>query len=128
MNFRELQCAQRNNIPYKNSLKEWLPETISGRPTAIFNKLNRLMTRVSLFHCIIHAGRRCQLICRAKGQYLVTLLESKAVDGTRCKGNGVCIDGQCHVRHPQSHQNDQKECYSFSRLLAVTTRLIPKWS
>lgn len=31
LSFRAQQCAQQNNIPYKNALNEWLPETLAGK-------------------------------------------------------------------------------------------------
>ncbi|XP_062517107.1 LOW QUALITY PROTEIN: A disintegrin and metalloproteinase with thrombospondin motifs 7-like [Corticium candelabrum] len=68
--FYTQQCSQQNNIPYKNSLHEWLPEILPNR--------------------------ECQLICKTKDQPVVAILKSKVADGTKCKGNGVCINGQCH--------------------------------
>ncbi|GIY07736.1 papilin [Caerostris darwini] len=71
--FREEQCARFNSVPHKNNYYSWVP--YYGPST-----------------------NPCELNCMPASGRFYARLDSRVIDGTRCRNDGsfdVCVDGQC---------------------------------
>ncbi|KRT86056.1 hypothetical protein AMK59_2573, partial [Oryctes borbonicus] len=69
--FRALQCAEFNNIPFEGALYEWVPYTKSPQP--------------------------CELNCMPRGERFYYRHKLQVVDGTKCHDESldVCVAGKC---------------------------------
>ncbi|XP_002121766.3 A disintegrin and metalloproteinase with thrombospondin motifs 12-like [Ciona intestinalis] len=71
--FREQQCADFNNVLYKNKTYTWLPVNSAVYPCEL--------------HCYTRAGKTP----------FADRLRDKVIDGTKCynRGKDICVDGIC---------------------------------
>ncbi|CAH1244241.1 ADAMTS6 [Branchiostoma lanceolatum] len=73
--FREVQCAEHNDLPFRGKSYEWKPYTEGVDP--------------------------CALTCLAVGYNFYTERRAKVVDGTRCSNDplsfDICINGECRL-------------------------------
>ncbi|KAI8509615.1 A disintegrin and metalloproteinase with thrombospondin motifs 6 [Branchiostoma belcheri] len=73
--FREVQCAEHNDLPFRGKSYEWKPYTEGVDP--------------------------CALTCLAVGYNFYTERKAKVVDGTRCSNDplsfDICINGECRL-------------------------------
>ncbi|KAK9688591.1 ADAM-TS Spacer 1 [Popillia japonica] len=69
--FRALQCAEFNSIPFEGTLYEWVPYTKSPQP--------------------------CELNCMPRGERFYYRHKLQVVDGTKCSEESldVCVEGKC---------------------------------
>ncbi|GJQ76338.1 hypothetical protein Trydic_g2060 [Trypoxylus dichotomus] len=69
--FRALQCAEFNTIPFEGTLYEWVPYTKSPQP--------------------------CELNCMPRGERFYYRHKLQVVDGTKCSDESldVCVEGKC---------------------------------
>lgn len=74
IDFRERQCLEFDNQPFKGRYFNWIPYWQAPNP--------------------------CELNCMPKGERFYYRHAEKVIDGTKCYNDGsldICVDGQCMV-------------------------------
>ncbi|KYN22295.1 ADAMTS-like protein 3, partial [Trachymyrmex cornetzi] len=102
--FRAVQCAAFNNVPYSGQLLKWYPHYDPARPCALIcrgeqtleNSVRRSRQEVPLGEKTMPRDSTDSLLFDSD-ETIVVELADKVEDGTKCyaEGTDVCISGEC---------------------------------
>ncbi|XP_011640880.1 ADAMTS-like protein 1 [Pogonomyrmex barbatus] len=104
--FRAVQCAAFNNVPYSGQLLKWYPHYDPARPCALICRGEQTLENgVIRSRQEVPSGEKTMPRDSADSlqfdsdETIVVQLANKVEDGTRCyvEGTEVCIDGECTV-------------------------------